>query len=237
MTAIAIASRGEPGPRANQNTGNPPRPERELPHSLGNPSMADELHRPGSIPRGAESRPWPALAHSPHSALIQSLQSLRERVLERLDSLETLARGRSASAPAAGASAGPERNFELKLAELADTERKLHDESEHQEKKWSASLNQLESDRRLLAEAWERVERERIAYSSASETHHHSRAQGQGVEEGAPAALPHAGALVTARSAAAGSDSNHPITQAILRQFQTLSSDVRRNAEEHRDSR
>lgn len=199
--------------------------------------MVDELHRPRTIPRGAESRPWPALAHSPHSALIQSLQSLRERVLERLDSLETLARGRSASAPAAGASAGPDRTFELKLAELAETERRLHDESEHQEKEWSASLIQLESDRRLLAEAWERVEREQIACSSASEPNHHIRAQGQGAQKGAPAARPHAGALVTARSSAANSDSNHPITQAILRQFQTLCSDVRRNAEERRDSR
>ena len=32
-------------------------------------------------------------------------------------------------------------------------------------------------------------------------------------------------------------DPNHPVAQAILRQFQTLCSDVRRNAEERRDSR
>jgi hypothetical protein len=199
--------------------------------------MVDELDRPGTIPRGPESGSWPALAHSGHSALIESLQSLRERVLERLDSLETLARERSASAPAAGASAGLEQTLELKLAELAETERRLHDQAERHEKEWSASLIQLESDRRLLAEAWERVERERIAYSSASEPHHHSRAQGQGPQKGAPATIPHAGALIAARSAAADSDSNHPVAQAILRQFQTLCSDVRRNALERRDSR
>ena len=62
--------------------------------------------------------------------------------------------------------------LELKAAELAETERRLHDQAERQEKEWSASLIQLESDRRLLAEAWERVERERIAYASVSELHH-----------------------------------------------------------------
>jgi hypothetical protein len=199
--------------------------------------MVDELHKPGMMPRGPESRSSPALAHSAHSALIQSLQSLRERVLERLDSLETLARGRSACTPAEGASAGLERTLELKLAEVAETERRLHDQAERHEKEWNASLIQLESDRRLLAEAWERVERERIACSSPSEQNHHSRAQGQGPQKGAPATLPHADALVTARSAAADSDSSQVVTQAILRQFQTLCSDVRRNAKERRGSR
>ena len=168
---------------------------------------------------------------------IQSLQSLRERVLERLLSLETLAQSQSASAQGAAASADRERTLELKLAELADTERRLDDQAARQEKEWSASLIKLESDRRLLAEAWERIERERIACSNQSETHHHGRAQGQGSQKGGLTDLPHAGALVTARSAAADSDMNHPVTQAILRQFQTLSSDVRRNAAERRDSR
>jgi hypothetical protein len=199
--------------------------------------MVDEVHKPGTIPRGAESRSWPASAHSAHSALIQSLQSLRERVLERLDSLENLARRRSASTPAAGASGGLERTLELKLAEVAKTERRLHDQAERQEKEWSASLTQLESDRRLLAEAWERVERERIAHFGASEPHHHGRAQGQGPQKGAPTTVPRAGAMVAARSPAADSDSDHAVAQAILRQFQTFSSDVRRNAEERRDSR
>jgi hypothetical protein len=199
--------------------------------------MLNEIQRPGTIPRGPDFRSWPASAHSAQSALFQSLQSLRERVLERLDALEALARGRSASAPAAGGSAGLERTLELKLAELEETERRLHAHAKSQEQEWSASLTQLEADRGLLAEAWERVERERIAYSSGSEPHHRGHAQGQGPQKGAPATLPHAGALVTARFAGADSDANHPVAQAILRQFQTLSRDVRRNAEERRDSR
>jgi hypothetical protein len=123
------------------------------------------------------------------------------------------------------------------LAELDETERRLYAQAERQEKEWSASLTQLEADRRLLAEAWERVERERIAHTGASEPHHHSHAQGQGPQQGAPATLPHVGAMVTARSAAADSDPNYPVAQAILRQFQTLCSDVRRNAEKRRNCR
>jgi hypothetical protein len=237
MTAIAITSRCEPGRWANQNPRTSPGTERDLRHSLGNSCMVDEPHTPGTKPWGPESRNGPALAYSAHSALIQSLQSLRERVVERLDSLETLALAQSASAQAAGASADLDRTLELKLAELAESERRLDDQAARQEKEWSASLIKLESDRRLLAEAWERIERERIAGSSPSETHHHGRAQGQGPQKGAHTNLPHAGALVTARSAAADSEANSPVTQAILRQFQTLCSDVRRNAAERRDSR
>jgi hypothetical protein len=199
--------------------------------------MMDELHKPGMLTRGPDLRPRPALAHSAHSMLAQSLQSLRKRVLERLESLETLARGQSVSTPAAGASARLERAVELKLAELAETERRLHDEAERREREWSASLTQLESDRRLLAEAWEHVERERIAHSGASEPRNHNRSQSHGQQTGAPATLPHNGALVGARVTGADSDSNHPVAQAILRQFQTLCSDVRHNTEERRDSR
>jgi DNA repair exonuclease SbcCD ATPase subunit len=199
--------------------------------------MVDEIHKPGTMTRGPECRSGAALNLSADSMLMQSLQSLRERVLERLDSLETLTRNQSVSTPARGTSADQERAVERKLAELAETERKLQAQAERHEKEWSASLIQLESDRRLLAEAWEHVERERIAYASASELRHNSRAQSQGQQKGAPGNLPRPGALITARPAAADSDSNHPVAQAILRQFQTLSSDVRRNTQERRNSR
>jgi hypothetical protein len=195
--------------------------------------MVDDLRRPVTIPRSPESRSWPASARSAPFALIQNLQWLREWVLERLDSLETLARQRSASAHAAGEVAGLERTLELKRADLEVTERRLCAQAERQEKEWSALLTQLEADRRLLAEAWERVERERIESLSASEPH----PPGQGPQRGATATLPHAASLVPVRSAAADSDPNHPVAQAVLRQFQTLGSDVRRNAEERRDSR
>jgi hypothetical protein len=134
-------------------------------------------------------------------------------------------------------SAELERSLDLKGADLEETERRLHAQAERNEKEWRESLAQLEADRRLLAEAWERLERERIAYSGASEPHHLAHAQSQGPQNGSPATLLLAGASVMARSAAADSGPNEPIAQAILRQFQTLGSDVRRSAKERRDSR
>jgi hypothetical protein len=204
-------------------------------NSLGNSCMVDELRRPGTIPRGSGSSSWPASAHLAPAALIQSLQWLRERVLERLDALETLTQQRSASASAVGENSDLERALERKRADLEETERRLCTQAERQEKEWRTSLAQLEADRRLLAEAWERIEQERIAYLSASEPHHHSHPHGQGSPRGSPATRPHTGALVTARLA--NPDPNHPVAQEILRQFQTLCSDVRRNAEDRRDSR
>jgi len=209
--------------------------DHDLPQSLGELCMVDDLRRPGTIPQSPESRSGPASAHSAPSAQIQDLQRLREWVLERLDSLETLARQRSASAPAGGEIAGLERARELRIADLEETERRLRAQAERQEKEWIASLSQLEADRRLLAEAWERVERERIEYQSASALHPH--AQARCPQRGTSATHPHAAAVVPARTAAADSDPNNPVAEAILRQFQTLSSDVRRSAEGRRDSR
>jgi hypothetical protein len=232
-----VPARDEPGPDANRNPGNSSDPDHEPPHSLENPCMVDELRKPGTIQWGPEPRAWPASAHSAPSALIESLQRLRDRVLERLDSIETLARQRSASAPGAAERAGLERTLERKLADIEETERRLRTQAERQEKEWIASLTQLEADRRLLAEAWERVEQDRIAYANPAEPQHRGHAQGQGPQNGVPAARPHAGFLVAARSAAGDSEPNQPVAQAVLRQFQTLCSDVRRNAEERCDSR
>jgi hypothetical protein len=202
--------------------------------SLEDHCMVDELRRPGTMPRPAQPGSWPALVAP--AALIRRLERLRERVLERLDSLETIARAESTSPCATGATADLQQDLEQKLADLEATERRLHAEAERREHEWSASLTQLEADRRLLAEAWERIERERMAYASGAAPvqrgHDHARTP----ESRIPATLPPAGALVTARPASAESEPNHPVAQAILRQFQTLCSDVRRNAEERRGS-
>jgi hypothetical protein len=163
------------------------------------------------------------------------LERLRERMLERLDSLEMLARGQSSSARAT-ATAGLEEDLQRRLAELEEAERRLRAQAERQEQEWSASLARLEEDRRLLAEAWERIERERIEYSSAAAPVSRGQGHAPAPPGSIPDALPHVGALVTARSAAADSQPFPPVAQAILRQFQTLCSDVRRNAEERRDS-
>src|SRR5262245_16557207 len=95
--ALATPSRSETGPRAKKNRGNSPGLERNHRHSLGKAFMSDDLHIPGTRWRGRQSSSFPDVAHPTHSALVRSLLSLRERVLERLESLETLAQDRSAA--------------------------------------------------------------------------------------------------------------------------------------------
>jgi hypothetical protein len=199
--------------------------------------MVDDLRRPETRARSPESRTWAASPEPALSEQIQNLRSLREWVLERLDSLETLARQRSASAPAGEDIAARERTIAQKLIDLEETECRRRAQTDRQEKEWSAALTQLEADRRLLTEAWERVERERIEYVSVSKLDPHAHAQARSPRRGTPAALPHVSPLVQAQSDAADSDLDGPASQAILRQFQTLCVDVRRSAESHRDSR
>ena len=150
--------------------------------------------------------------------------------------LEALARQRTESTTAAGGITALERTLQQRQAELEEAWRQVRAEAERQEKEWSASLTQLEADRRLLAEAWERLERKRIDGSGASERHPHTHSPVQGQPRGAPAALLDAAAVAPARSAAAESGTDNPIAQAILRQFQALSRDVRCTAQARRDS-
>ena len=196
--------------------------------------MVDDLRRLGSIPRVLDDRPGPARARSAPAALIRDLQWLRQRVLERLDSLEAMVRQHAASPANAREIATLERTLQQKLAELEEARSQLRADAERREKEWNASLTQLESDRRSLAEAWERVERQRIEGRGSSDGRPHPHAQGQGSPRGGPAALLHA-ALSPGRSAATDPEPNNPVARAILREFQTLSRDVRCNAEARRD--
>jgi hypothetical protein len=194
--------------------------------------MVNELHKPVSFSWRLEPSARPGSARA---ALVESLLRLREQVLERLDLLETMARERSTIGPAAGERMAQERVLERKRADIDEAERRLRTQAELQAREWTASLSQLEADRHLLAEAWEQIERERIASASAADHRHHAlaHAQGQGLSSAVPPTFPHAGPLVATSPAAADSDPNDPVAHAILRQFQTLGSDVRRNAAEH----
>jgi hypothetical protein len=168
--------------------------------------------------------------------MIQDLRRLRQWALERLDSLEARARQRPAPAAAAGGMAALEPALQQRLAELEEARRRLGAEAERQEKEWSAALAQLEADRRLLAQAWERLERDRIEGLGSAERHpHQPHTQGPGSPRGAVAARPHPAAPAPARSVRSDPDPNNPVAEAILRQFQTLCRDVRCNAETRRD--
>jgi hypothetical protein len=214
-----------------------------LPINLEESCMADDVPSPGTRLSGPGSGSSPASARAVTSALIQSLEGLRERVLDRLDSLETLVRQRPASAPATAEGVSMDPTLARKLATLEETEHRLKAQAERREKEWTTALAQLEADRRLLAEAWERIEQERIASCGGSGVQPNVHSQiaspgaAHGLQRGSQATLPHAASGVGARSAPALSDPNHPVGQAILRQFQTLCSDVRRTAEDRRESR
>jgi len=197
--------------------------------------MLEDLTRPTTTPRGTDGRPGPASARPASAASIQGLRWLRERVLERLDALEAMARQREAS-PAAGNMAALERTLQQRLAEAEEARHQLRAEAERQREEWSASLTQLESDRRSLAEAWERIERQRIEGLGAPEGQNRPHAQAQGPPRGAPSTLLHTAAPIATRSAAPDPDSSNPVALAILREFQALSRDVRSNADSRRDS-
>jgi hypothetical protein len=178
----------------------------------------------------------PTMTYAQEHKLIQSLQRLRERVLERLDVLEALAREPFSCGLTARDSTELARTLELKRAELEEAERRICARVERQEKDWTASVTQLEADRRLLAEAWERIERERIAHRGTHEHHDCSHTQSPGRQKRASVVRPRADALAETRSGTVESESDTPAPQPILRQYQALCSDVRRNAVERRES-
>ncbi len=158
------------------------------------------------------------------SRLIHNLEELRNCVLNRLESIEALAR-HSSGVPS---------------VEITRTEQMLRQRIEDLERERSRSLAdqviedpsgkqlliQLEKDRLLLAEAWERLERERIdaiaagsVARPAAPAHHPQSPDGRAMH-GSPAPRPMAAA-----------ENANPVADSILRQFQTLCSDVRRTTD------
>jgi hypothetical protein len=156
--------------------------------------------------------------------LIHNLEELRSCVLRRLESIEALARHCSG----------------VPSVEITRTEQMLRQRIDELELERSRSLadlvsedpsgkqllTQLEKDRQLLAEAWERLERERIDAIAAGSVarpavpaHHPHPAEGLAMHC-SPAPRPTAAA-----------ETANPVAESILRQFQTLCSDVRRTTD------
>lgn len=174
-----------------------------------------------SRPRRAPARP------DPHG-LIQGLDRLREVLHQRLDRIETLALERG-EAPAADPTAR-EQELRRRIAELEERQTRLVAEAKRREQEWQNNMAQLENDRKLLAEAWARIERERIEHAGSG------AGAGVGAGSGRAASAPAAPAAPVFRPAVAdGTDD--VISHAILRQFQALRSDVRRNANGRRPHR
>jgi DNA repair exonuclease SbcCD ATPase subunit len=134
------------------------------------------------------------------SAVSASLDRIRTSVHRWLDRIDELA---AAAVEAA-------RSAETKRAALQA-------ELERREREWAAQVESLEHDRRQLAEAWERLEREQIA----------AMAMGRPADEPYRAPRPAPPPEYDRRSA----ELDDSVDRAIIRQFEALRKDVRRAAE------
>jgi DNA repair exonuclease SbcCD ATPase subunit len=160
------------------------------------------------MPQSPESKA--RTARTGPTGLVQGLERIREALQAKLDQLEAVAREQVAAVSQVDLE--QERELEQRIAGIEEAQRRLRSETERWEKERQTALEQLEHDRKLLAESWQRLEREQL------ENHAPAR----------PAPESDRVQPVVLRTSAI--DPNDPVTQAILKQFQTLRRDVRRNA-------
>lgn len=194
--------------------------------------MLEPPTRPGIAPRGRDGLYGPGPAGPSHAAAIQGLLRLRQQIAERLDALEALARRQEGSHAGSGELEDRERALRQGTSELEEARRQLRDEAERRQVEWNDRLAQLDADRRALAEAWERVERERIEGLAAvgGQASPDAQARPPGPPRGTAGASLHAAASTPSRSPAPDHDTCNPVAQAILQEFQALARDVRTNA-------
>jgi hypothetical protein len=172
-----------------------------------------------------DSRPRRGARRADPPEFSQVLDRLRESLLHRLERVEAIAAEQDALLKQD--SSEREQALRERVALLEATQSRLLAEAKRREQEWQSVMSDLDSDRRLLAEAWDNIERERIA-GPANPT---SRpAAGHEVPL---AALPEP--TEPARPRPPGDPDDH-VTQSILWQFRTLKSDVRRNAKRRNGS-
>jgi hypothetical protein len=150
------------------------------------------------------------------NALIQGLERLRECFEERLARLEAIARDRVA-APVSDRSE-LELKLQHRITEIEEAQVRLRHQAERREQEWRASMEQLEGDRTLLAEAWEQLERERVEGAAAVQPTRRVAAADRGPNP-----------PVRHRTDPGDAASDH-LAHTILKQFQALRNDVRRNS-------
>jgi hypothetical protein len=157
------------------------------------------------------------------NTLIQGLERVRECFEQRLGRLEAAARERTVE-PVADRSE-LEQQLQQRINEYEEAQLRLREQAERREQEWRTALEQLEGDRALLAESWERLERERLEGLAAAPSQATSRL---------PVAERNSAPPVRPRPDPADPVDDH-VAHAILKQFQVLRNDVRRNAR-HRGS-
>lgn len=164
----------------------------------------------------ANNRPRRQQKRADATGLSLDLERLRKALLERLDALEALAVEQTKLAGLTPSER--ERVSRERVGILEASLARVQAELSRREQEWEESAREIEADRRLLAEAWQRLEDE--------QTRAKPNVAGTRVE---PAARTVAEAPVA--RAAQPDESNDPVTKSILRQFQAMQGDVRRNAE------
>ena len=154
------------------------------------------------------------------NTLIQGLERVRECFEQRLGRLEAAARERTVE-PVADRSE-LEQMLQQRINEYEEAQLRLRAQAERREQEWQTALEQLEGDRALLADSWERLERERIEGVTAAAPPVTSRL---------PVAERSSTPPVRPRPDPADAGDDH-VAHAILKQFQVLRNDVRRNAKQ-----
>jgi hypothetical protein len=197
-------------------------------------SMTNDLPRPETVTRNPEGGPRFAPDRASCAALIADLESLRNLVTDRLGSIEKLARDKMLDTRELTAL---RESLDKQSAQVEENRRRLRDEAERQQEEWETLLSRLEGDRRLLAEAWERIEHERVETTGVREENRGTPAPQSSPANGSLRGQPHAASPSPIRSAAGPADAYNPVAQAILQQFQTLCSDVRHSANARRAAR
>jgi hypothetical protein len=161
-----------------------------------------------------EPDPKRRISRPDSNALIQGLERLRECFEQRLVRLEGMARERAA--PPVADRTELEHKLQQRIGEIEDAQLRLRTQAERREQEWRTALEQLEGDRALLAEAWEQLERERVAGHADAAPQQNRRASAA-----TPPVRPHTEPVDAA---------NDHVAHTILKQFQALRNDVRRNA-------
>lgn len=149
------------------------------------------------------------------SELVAALDRLQDLLVRRLERLAELAA--EWSEQAGFTPSEREEALRERVVALEASQARLQAELRRREQEWRDLLDSLEDDRRLLADAWERLERE------------------QTTERPPPASRP-ASAVPTPEHVATAVHRPAPgladdhVAREVLRQFQALKADVRRNA-------
>ncbi|WP_406694950.1 hypothetical protein V5E97_28300 [Singulisphaera sp. Ch08] len=183
----------------------------------GEPPISSSNAQPPR-PRGGTARPDLRPLH-------QGLERFRDLVHQQLDRIEAMALERNDTPSSHPDPSQRELELRKKIAELEERQARLVTEARRMEQEWQTGMEKIENDRRLLAEAWDRLERERIDGGVGT------------TDAPKPSSSPVHDSSATVFRPVVAPESNDVVTHTVLSQFQALRSDVRRNANGRRPHR